>query len=138
MATRGISRIEQTDRNDGHGASIGWYARVSVAGKVHSRWFSDKKFGGKRKALLAATDWRDGMEKKFARDRQRSARPGQWTPTMSKTVKEGSPVYMVRWSPKPGRYTNTSISIKRWGEREARRRAKEILEDVKRTYYGER
>jgi hypothetical protein len=137
MDKRGISRIEQTDRRDGHGASIGWYVRVSAGGKIHSRWFSDKKFGGKRKALASAVEWRDAMEQRLGGDRRRNQRPGQWSASMSKTVKEGTPVYMVRWSPKPGRYTNTSISIKRWGEREARRRAREILEEVKRTYYAE-
>ena len=137
MDKTGISRIEQTDRRDGHGSSIGWYARVSAAGKVYSRWFSDKKFGGKKKALEAAIAWRAATDKKLAKLRpKRISNPGQWAARMSKTVKEGIPVYMVRWSPRPGRYTNTSVSIQRWGEREARRRAKEILDEVKKEFYG--
>jgi hypothetical protein len=49
-----ISRIDQESKR-----THGWYVRVSFQGKEHSKFFSDKKNGGKESALLAAITWRN-------------------------------------------------------------------------------
>ena len=37
----------------------GWWVRIYRKGALKSKLFSDKSHGGKRKALLAAREWRD-------------------------------------------------------------------------------
>lgn len=53
---RGISRIDQPSKH-----TFGWYVRVRVADKVHSKFFPDNKFGGKGKSLRAAQTHRDQL-----------------------------------------------------------------------------
>lgn len=48
-AYKGISRID-SDENHTHG----WYVRVRQDGKVKSKFFSDRKYGGIAKALMKA------------------------------------------------------------------------------------
>lgn len=50
-AATGISRIDQPSKHN-----HGFYVRLTRAGKQFSKFFSDKKTGGKAKALNAAKD----------------------------------------------------------------------------------
>src|SRR5437870_13196371 len=46
--TPGISRIDQPERHN-----RGFFVRVQRRGKIHSSFFTDKKHGGRAKALAA-------------------------------------------------------------------------------------
>jgi len=58
---RYISRIDSADKH-----THGWYVRVKVGTAQFQKLFSDKAFSGKRKALTAALDYRDELEKRKA------------------------------------------------------------------------
>jgi AP2 domain len=47
----GISRIEQPSKNN-----FGYYVRLTRQGTQYAKFFADKRYGGKRKALKAARD----------------------------------------------------------------------------------
>ncbi len=53
-----IARIDQESKR-----THGWYVRVRFQGKTHSKFFSDKKCGGRYSSLLSAIAWRDSTEK---------------------------------------------------------------------------
>ena len=46
----------------------------------------------------------------------------------SVTTKEGTPVYQVSWVDAKGHPGRTTVSITKWGKREAKRRALELRE----------
>lgn len=58
---RYISRIDSEDKH-----THGWYVRVKVGTALYQKLFSDKSFDGKRKALNAALDYRDELERRRA------------------------------------------------------------------------
>jgi len=141
---KSISRIDQPEKNN-----HGWYVRVHFQGRQISKFFADQKHGGQKKALSNALEYRDRTEKKLGKPR--SERP-VFVPRKKKGVvgvretvyrtraadgePRESPVYEVTWSPKPGVVGRTSVSIRKWGRREAYRRAKDIRRDKEREYYG--
>lgn len=49
---KGISRIDQKEKRN-----HGWYARVEYGSERASKWFADKKHGGKANAHTAALRW---------------------------------------------------------------------------------
>lgn len=51
----GVSRIDQAPK-----FTHGWSVRVRIEGKIKSKFFSDKKLGGRDMALVKALEWRDG------------------------------------------------------------------------------
>lgn len=51
---RNIARIDQEAKR-----TFGWFVRIRLEGKTHSKFFSDKKSGGKNVALLKAISWRE-------------------------------------------------------------------------------
>ena len=57
-----IARIDQESKR-----THGWYVRVRFIGKTHSKFFSDKKCGGRYSSLLSAISWRDKTEKKLGK-----------------------------------------------------------------------
>ena len=59
-----IARIDQESKR-----THGWYVRVRFQGKTHSKFFSDKKCGGRYSSLLAAIAWRDTTEKRLGKIR---------------------------------------------------------------------
>ena len=52
-----IARIDQEEKR-----THGWYVRVRYMGKTHSKFFSDRKCGGRYSSLLSALAWRDKTE----------------------------------------------------------------------------
>lgn len=54
LPTYGIYRIDQDYKKN-----YGWFVRLKNKGQKVSKWFADKKNGGKRKALQAAKVYRD-------------------------------------------------------------------------------
>ena len=59
-----IARIDQESKR-----THGWYVRVRFLGKTHSKFFSDRKCGGRYSSLLSAISWRDKTEKKLGKIR---------------------------------------------------------------------
>ena len=53
---RGIVRIDQPEKYN-----HGWWVRRRRGEKTHSKFFTDKRYGGKRKALLAARSFNDNL-----------------------------------------------------------------------------
>lgn len=53
---RGIVRIDQPEKYN-----HGWWVRRRRGDKTHSKFFTDKRYGGKRKALLAARSFNDKL-----------------------------------------------------------------------------
>lgn len=64
-----ISRID-TEKNNTHG----WYVRIRENGKVRSKFFSDRKYGGKANALNKARHYRN-REVKEVFENAHSVRP---------------------------------------------------------------
>ncbi len=63
--TRNISRIETKGKT---GKSFGgWEVRLQRKGEKTEKFFSDKKFGGRRAALRAAKEFRDELEEKYSK-----------------------------------------------------------------------
>jgi hypothetical protein len=60
---RCITRIDQAStRTHGFFVRVGWRYRTDGSyGPKHTAFFGDASHGGKRKALLAAQDWRDDV-----------------------------------------------------------------------------
>ena len=59
-----IARIDQDIKR-----THGWYVRVRYLGKTYSKFFSDRKCGGRYSSLLAALAWRDKTESKLGKQR---------------------------------------------------------------------
>lgn len=55
---KGISRIDS-------GSTHGWFVRAYRNGKTYSKLFSDRKCGGKGKALKLAKEHRDELQAKL-------------------------------------------------------------------------
>lgn len=143
---KGISRIDQPEKH-----THGWYVRVRYAGNQVAKFFPDKLNGGQRKALAAAVAFRDATEKTMGKPRTeryvvgRSRRSRKATVGVRKVLKSVrsaagdvklSPVYEVTWSPAPNVVQRTSVSIRKYGDREAYHRACGIRERKERELYG--
>jgi len=142
---KSISRVDQAKRK-----AHGWYVRVVFKGEIYSRFFSDSVWGGKRGALAEAIHCRDQIEKQLGKPRTdrtvvmespktRTGVPGirrTFKHTGAKNPNNKSEVYEVTWSPQPNVLKRTSISIEKYGEEEAFRRALKIRERKEREMYG--
>lgn len=109
---------------------------------MYSRLFSDSLFGGRRRALKAAVEWRNETERELGKPRTErvvlmsSSRNRTGVIGVRRTVKEGTPVYEATWNPLPGKVQRTSVSIAKYGEKEAFRRAVEIRKEKERELFG--
>lgn len=123
---QGISRI---DSNSTHG----WFVRGYKNKTTYSKLFSDKKYGGKGKALIAAREFREELvgELKKIRPMKRPRRIVS-SDSRNKTgvlgvcrLEKVGPSgnvyssYSVTWRPKPGIQKCTSFSIRKYGEKQA-------------------
>lgn len=140
---RGISRIDAKGTH-------GWYVRVYRAGKTYSRLFSDSKYGSAERALEFAK-----VERKRLTDKSQPLpeRPDRRLVThdkrnksgmvgVSRTVKlnsggENAVYYQVTWSPIKGQIKNRQWSVRKYGEEEAARLAREFRLKVMHDIYGD-
>ena len=133
---RSIKGVTRIDDPGGHG--VGWSARVVFQGKTHSKYFADGAHGGTRAAMRKAIAWRDAQEKKVGKPRTDRVFPS--TSTRSRTgvqgVYQSKTSYVVAWSPAPGELRREFISIKRYGRKEALRRAIQLRRRREREVYG--
>ncbi len=147
MATSGHKSISRVDHEKKH--AYGWFVRVAYQGKMHQKFFSDLAQGGKRKALKAAINWRNKTEKKLGKPRteRKVAMPSsrntsgvvgirETTKAMTRDGRKKGPVYEVWWFPKPGVIRKTSVSIYKYGQREAFRRAQALRKAGEKEMYG--
>ncbi|MCC5927403.1 MAG: hypothetical protein JJU41_12670 [Bacteroidetes bacterium] len=140
---KGISRIDSKGTH-------GWYVRIYRAGKTYSKLYSDNKYGGKEKALVLAQKARQAALEtldKTMGERQRrlvthDKRNKSGIIGVSRTTKTNangdvSLYYQVTWSPERGKIKNRQWSVRKYGEEEAFRRAKEFRDSVMAEIYGE-
>ena len=116
-----IARIDQESKK-----THGWYVRVRFKGKVHSKFFSDKKSGGKSSSLLSAIAWRDKTEKKLGKVRTNKHMvtvSNSGTGVVGVRLNENLNRYEVSWVSVQGKQGKTSVSITRHGKRKAFSRA---------------
>ncbi len=119
-----IARIDQESKR-----TFGWYVRVRFKGKTHSKFFSDKKNGGKNSALLAAITWRNKIRDKIGKpqtDRHVVTVASNPTGVVGVRLIEKLNRYEVSWITKDGRQGKTSVSTKKHGKKAAFKRACEI------------
>jgi len=144
----GFKNITRVDHDKKH--TYGWLVRIVFAGKRYQRFFSDLAEKGKRASLKAAVKWRNKVEKKIGKPRTErriimhsprnkvgviGIRKG--TKAMTRDGKKKGPVYEVTWFPKPGVVRKTTVSIYKYGRKEAFRRALSIRRKGEKMMYGE-
>ncbi len=116
-----VARIDQESKR-----THGWYVRVRFKGKTHSKFFSDKKNGGRYSSLLAALAWRDATESKLGKqrtDRHMVTVSNTTTGVVGVRLNEKLGRYEVSWVNREGRQGKTSVSIAKHGKKKALERA---------------
>lgn len=107
---------------------VGYNVRVGWKGEMVRRFFADKKHGGRERALLAAVAYRDDCELSISKPRTERFVYYKVGAGVKRVVKNGVSSLGVHWCPLPGKVARTSVSIKKYGEAEAMRRATAIRE----------
>ncbi|CAN5191710.1 hypothetical protein BH20GEM3_BH20GEM3_14160 [soil metagenome] len=143
---KGISRIDQPRKR-----THGWYVRVTFRGEQRAKFLGDATHGGKRKALREAVRVRNRLERELGKPRTdrtvvtRSPRSGTGVIGVQRAQRRdrgpgGKPVirdvYVVTWHPTPHTTRRTTVSVDRYGEEEAFRRACELRVAKEREVYG--
>lgn len=112
-----ITRIDQKSKR-----THGWCARIRFHGKMHSKFFADKKNGGENSALLAAITWRDNTRYKLGKpqtDRHVCTMASNSTSVVGVRFKESLQCYEVSWVKPDGRQGRTSVSTIKHGKQGA-------------------
>lgn len=126
-----VCRLEQPEKR-----TFGWYVRVRHLGKTHSRFFADKKHGGRYRAFLAAVAWRDQKEAhlgKVRTDRRVVSKPGRSnTGVIGVRFCEKYDRYEAHWVDRRGHAQRTSVSVRKHGKAKAFEWAKKIREEKER------
>jgi hypothetical protein len=147
MARSGHKGISRVDHEKKH--AHGWLVRITFRGEKHQKFFSDLAEGGKRASLKSAIQWRNRTERKIGRprterkiavvsSRNKSGFVGirKSMKAMTRDGKKLGPVYEVWWFPKPGEIRKTSVSIYKYGQKEALRRALALRRAGEKQMYG--
>ncbi len=116
-----IARIDQEEKR-----THGWYVRVRFYGKTHSKFFSDRKCGGRYSSLLAALAWRDKTEAKIGKirtDKHVVTVSNTKTGVVGVRLNEKLNRYEVSWVTPAGKQGKTSVSIAKHGKKKAFERA---------------
>ena len=138
---KGISRIDSRNTH-------GWFVRVYNRDVTYSKLFSDKKNGGRAKALDMALEFRDQLESEV-----RAVSPGRRIVQRDKRNKSGvigvcrtrkrnrngtySECYSVSWSPELNVKKCRTFSIQKYGEDTAFELACELRRQKEMDIYGE-
>lgn len=147
MAISGYKNISRID--DYRKKQHCWYVRVNWKKQYYARQFSDKQYDGKARALEAAVEYRNQIEREIGKPR--SERLVLGAPRLSNTGQRGIrrikvkqqkrgkdywwDVYQVTYHPAPGVTKRTSVSIQKYGEEEAFRKACAIRGAAERLQY---
>ncbi len=145
---KGISRIDSPQKK-----MHGWYVRVRFNHQARSKFIPDRLHGGSREeSLVAAVECRNEMERDLGRPRTdwsvvgRNPRNVTGVAGVRRVVKKYkgrdgtihlNEVYEVSWNAGRERRGRTSVSIKKYGEASAFRRACAIRREKERLMYGE-
>jgi hypothetical protein len=129
-----IARIDQESKR-----THGWYVRVRYVGKTHSKFFSDRKCGGRYSSLLSAISWRDQTEKKLGK-----VRTNKHIVTVSNSgsgvvgvrLNEKLNRYEVSWVTSNGKQGKTSVSITKHGKKHAFAKACSIRKEKENARLG--
>ncbi len=116
-----IARIDQKSKR-----THGWYVRVRFCGKTHSKFFSDRKCGGRNSSLLSAISWRDKTEKKLGKTRTNRhvvTVSNSGTGVVGVRLNDKLNRYEVSWVTPLGKQGKTSVSINRHGKKLAFQKA---------------
>src|SRR5215210_2328706 len=107
---KSISRIDQPQK-DTHG----WYVRVLFNGVHRVKFFSDKVYGSKKKALDSAIEFRNKSEIELGKPRNSSGIMGVQVKKRKVKGPNGEPVtkevYVVTWNPEPGRLKRIFVPV---------------------------
>lgn len=134
---KGVSRVDHPRRN-----THGWLVRVAWRGEMHVKFFSDGAHGGREAALAKSISYRNRLEKQLGKPRTdrtvmvHHQRSDTGVLGVHRVIKEGAPVFEVTWSPEPNVVRRTSVSIRKYGEDEAFRRARDIRRKKEKEVFG--
>ena len=143
---KGISRIDCPERK-----TVGWYVRVRLGNVTKSKFISDKAHGGKEAALERAVECRNQLEQELGKPRTDWVVVGENPRNKSGVVgvrravkkykgKDGkiylNEVYEVSWNAGREKRGRTSVSITKYGEAGAFRRACAIRRQKEQLMYG--
>ncbi len=129
-----IARIDQESKR-----THGWYVRVRFQGKTHSKFFSDKKCGGRYSSLLAAIAWRDTTEKRLGKIRTNKhlvTVSNSGTGVVGVRLNEKFNRYEVSWVTTKGKQGKTSVSVRKHGKEGAFIKACAIRQKKERARLG--
>lgn len=119
-----IARIDQPGKR-----TYGWYVRIRYFGKTHTKFFSDRKCGGRYSSLLSAMAWRDELESELGKQRTdkhivtvSNNSTGVVGVRLDKKLKR----YEATWVNPDGRQGKTSVSIRKYGAEKAFEKACKI------------
>lgn len=144
---KGISRIDCPQNK-----TVGWYVRVRLGNVTKSKFVSDHKNGGKEEALKLAVEFRNQLEQELGKPRtdwvivgnnprNRTGVVGVRRATKKYKGKDGkiylNEVYEVTWNAGREKRGRTSVSIAKYGERSAFRRACAIRRQKEQQLYGD-
>ncbi len=133
---RNISRIDISP-GVGLAGTHGYEVRVMRRGKSFHKFFGDNAFGGKRKALAAAREYRDELVaqhpprslKEVAKRKSSRNSSGTVGIRLSEEVDRRGPnelvyqYWVAQWSPKPGVRRTRRFSVNKYGDEKAYRMA---------------
>lgn len=143
---KGISRIDCPENK-----TVGWYVRVRLGNVTKSKFLSDQKHGGKERALEEAVKCRNQLEKELGKPRtdwiivgnnprNRSGVVGVRRAVKKYKGKDGTvylnEVYEVTWNAGREKRGRTSVSISKYGEMRAFRKACAIRRQKEQQLYG--
>ena len=143
---KGISRIDCPERK-----TVGWYVRVRLKNVTKSKFISDSKHGGKEAGLKCAIECRNQLEEEMGKPRTDWVVVGENPRSKTGLVgvrrkikkyrgKDGTiylnEVYEVSWNAGREKRGQTSVSIKKYGEAGAFRRACAIRREKEEQIYG--
>lgn len=146
---KSVSRIDSEAKR-----MHGWYVRVWFKGKMHSKFFNDKAYGGTEPALAAAIEHRNEVEQEIGKPRtdrvvvtdsprsqtgvvgvvRSRKQTGGYVPYTA--IPNYSEVYEVTWMGEGHTVQRTTVSIPKYGEAEAFRRACAIRRQKEREMFG--
>ncbi len=120
-----IVRIDIEPSEDGtrRSSTHGWQVRVSHNGERKTKFFADRKYGGREAALALAVERRDELlaERPAASgsvERRAQKRSTSGVAGVRLAFKGGTPYIEANWVGEEGRSV-TSYSVERWGLRKA-------------------
>lgn len=129
-----IARIDQESKR-----THGWYVRVRYTGRTHSKFFSDRKCGGRYSSLLSAISWRDQTERRLGKVRTNKHMvtvSNSGTGVVGVRLNEKLNRYEVSWVTPQGKQGKTSVSIRKHGKKAAFERACRIRKQRETTRLG--